>query len=265
MRIAAAVVFAMLLFPSIARAERYALIVTGAAGGDVYDQKYSGWRTAFTTTLRDSFKYDADRIITWRREVKGQQATRQNTSAPQDPQGMTKDDRLPVLLIGHGTSLTATRRSSAQRPDLTASEWSDLLAAAGRLVFVTTGAGASRSCAISLRGRVLTATDSAAQQFGPCSGVFRRGVQDAADPKNGRVSIWEDHLRQQRRASGSSRRGGCRPSARCSTTPRRHRPRGAEPRHRRRGAHHLSRADPLSRRPHRPAVLVKRRAELMPS
>jgi hypothetical protein len=47
----------LLVFAAPARAERYALIVTGAAGGDVYDQKYSGWRTAFTTTLRDSFKY----------------------------------------------------------------------------------------------------------------------------------------------------------------------------------------------------------------
>jgi len=44
LRIVAAVV-SLLVTPAIAHAERYALIVTGAAGGDAYEQKYTGWRT----------------------------------------------------------------------------------------------------------------------------------------------------------------------------------------------------------------------------
>jgi len=163
----------LLVAPSSASAERYALIVTGAAGGDAYDQKYSGWRAAFTTTLRDSFKYGADRIIALaERETDGvQQATRQNVQRALGDlrKRMTKDDQLLVLLIGHGTSLDGDEaKFNLVGPDLTASEWSDLLKPLpGRLVFVnTTGASFPFLRRLAGRGRVvLTATDSAAQQF----------------------------------------------------------------------------------------------------
>jgi hypothetical protein len=202
MRIAAAVVFATLLFPSIARAERYALIVTGAAGGDAYEQKYAGWRTAFVTTLRDTFKYEADHVITLA-EAEGdgvQPATRQNVQRAfaELRRRMTKDDQLVVLLIGHGTSLDGDEaKFNLVGPDLTASEWSDLLKPLpGRLVFVnTTGASFPFLRLLASRGRVvLTATDSAAQQFETVfPEFFVKAFSDgAADlDKNGRVSMWE--------------------------------------------------------------------------
>jgi hypothetical protein len=193
---------ALLAFAAPARAERFALIVTGAAGGDAYDQKYAGWRTTFTTTLRDSFHYEADRIITLaEHEGDGvQQATRQNVQRALGDlrKRMTKDDQLIVLLIGHGTSLDGDEaKFNLVGPDMTASEWGDLLKALpGRLVFVnTTGASFPFLRRLAGRGRVvLTATDSAAQQFETVfPEYFVKAFGDAAADldKNGRVSIWE--------------------------------------------------------------------------
>lgn len=202
MRIALAVVLSTLLLPSIASAERYALVVTGAAGGDAYDVKYSAWRTTFTTTLRETFKYDADRIITLaEHEGDGvQKATRENVQRTLGDlrKRMSKDDQLLVLLIGHGTSLDGDEaKFNLVGPDLTAGEWNDLLKPLpGRLVFVnTTGASFPFLRRLAGRGRVvLTATDSAAQQFETVfPEFFVKAFSDgAADlDKNGRVSIWE--------------------------------------------------------------------------
>jgi hypothetical protein len=200
----AAVAAALLLIgtPSALAGERYALIVTGAAGGDAYDQKYSGWRAAFTSTLRDSFKYDADRIITLaEREGDGvQKATRDNVQRALGDlrKRLTRDDQLLVLLIGHGTSVDGEEaKFNLVGPDLTAGEWSDLLKPLpGRLVFVnTTGASFPFLRRLAGRGRVvLTATDSAAQQFETVfPEFFIKAFSDAAADldKNGRVSIWE--------------------------------------------------------------------------
>src|SRR6185503_14502060 len=193
---------AVLAVAAPARAERYALIVTGAAGGDAYDQKYAGWRTTFTTTLRDSFHYEADRIITLaEHEGDGvQQATRQNVQRALGDlrKRMTKDDQLLVLLIGHGTSLDGDEaKFNLVGPDLTAAEWTDLLKPLpGRLVFVnSTGASFPFLRRVAARGRVvLTATDSAAQQFETVFPEFfiKAFADEAADlDKNGRVSVWE--------------------------------------------------------------------------
>src|SRR4029079_6037647 len=43
--------------------ERYALVITGASGGDTYAQKYDAWRSSFTTTLREKFHYAPERTI----------------------------------------------------------------------------------------------------------------------------------------------------------------------------------------------------------
>src|SRR5262245_55442673 len=54
----------MLVFAAApaAAGERYALIVTGAAGGADYVKKYHIWRVSFVTTLKDKLGYPADHI-----------------------------------------------------------------------------------------------------------------------------------------------------------------------------------------------------------
>jgi hypothetical protein len=111
---------------------------------------------------------------------------------------MTREDQLLVLLIGHGTTVDGEEaKFNLVGPDLTASEWADLMKPLpGRLVFVdTTGASFPFLRRMAARGRVvLTATDSAAQQFETVFPEFfiKAFADDGADlDKTGRVSMWE--------------------------------------------------------------------------
>jgi hypothetical protein len=195
--------FAFLVSPSAAHAgERYALIVTGASGGDAYAQKYAKWRTSFVETLRGKFHYDAQRLFVLAESAADgvKQATRENVRAAFADlrKRMTKDDQLIVLLIGHGTTLDGEEaKFNLVGPDLSAGEWSDLLRPLpGRLVFVnTTGASYPFLRKLAAKGHVvLTATDTAAQQFETVfPEFFIKAFDDpAADlDRNNRVSMWE--------------------------------------------------------------------------
>jgi hypothetical protein len=189
--------------------DQYAVVITGASGGDAYAQKYTKWRTSFAEALRDTFGYPPDHVyLLGEDEGPGvAKATRTNVQRLLGDLGrrLTKDDQLLVLLIGHGTSVDAASTGAGGEdakfnlvgPDLRASEWDDLLKPlAAKLVFVDTS-GASYAFLKRLAGHgriVLTATDSAAQQFETVfPEFFLKAFDDpAADlDKNGRVSIWE--------------------------------------------------------------------------
>jgi hypothetical protein len=199
---AAALLLTFGLASRAAAGERYALIVTGASGGDVYAQKYAKWRAAFVDSLRGKFHYDPQRLIVLAEDAGDgvQKATRENVRGALADlrRRMTKDDQLVVLLIGHGTSLDGDEaKFNLVGPDLSATEWGDLLRPLpGRLVFVnTTGASFPFLRKLAGKGRVvLTATDAAAQQFETVfPEFFIKAFDDpAADlDRNGRVSIWE--------------------------------------------------------------------------
>jgi hypothetical protein len=108
------------------------------------------------------------------------------------------DDLLFVMLIGHGTTADDDDgKFNLVGPDLSAAEWASLLKPLpGRLIFVnTTGASFPFLHRLSGPGRiVLTATDSAAQQFETVfPEFFVKALDDpgADADKNGRVSVWE--------------------------------------------------------------------------
>ena len=201
MRIVAAVIVLAIAAPASA-GERFALVVTGAAGGAEYAGKYDTLRASFVAVLRDTFKYEADHILVLA-ETDGsgvEKATRENARRVLGDlrRRLTKDDQLLVLLIGHGTTPDGEdAKFNLVGPDLSAGEWADLLKPiSGRLVFVnTTSASFPFLKKIAGRGRVvLTATDSAVQQFETVfPEFFVKAFEDpAADAdKSGRVSIWE--------------------------------------------------------------------------
>jgi hypothetical protein len=194
--------FAFLFTASAAAGERYALVVTGASGGDTYAQKYLTWRVQFTTTLRETFHYAPEHIVTLAEtESEGvQKATREQVQRALGDlrKRMTKDDQLLVLLVGHGTSLDGDEaKFNLVGPDMSATEWAALIKPIpGRIVFVnTTAASFPFLRKLAERGHVvLTATDSAAQQFETVFAEFF--VKAFSDPaadvdKNRRVSVWE--------------------------------------------------------------------------
>jgi hypothetical protein len=187
--------------------DNYAFVVSGASGGTAYAQKYDKWRTAFVETLREKFGYPDDHIFVLADQEgpSAARATRENVQRVLSElrKRLIKDDQLLVLLIGHGTAVDgpAGKGDDAKfnlvGPDLRASEWDELLKPiAAKVVFVnTTGASFAFLKRLAGRGRiVLTATDSAAQQFETVfPEFFLKAFDDpAADiDKNGRVSIWE--------------------------------------------------------------------------
>lgn len=188
--------------PPVPGGDHYALLITGASGGETYAEKYDKWRAAFVATLRGRLGYPEDHIIVLaEREGPGVgKATRQNVqrAAAELQKRLTKDDQLLVLLIGHGTSPDSEdAKFNLVGPDLRAVEWAELLKPiAGTLLFVNTGGGSFPFLRkIAGQGRiVVTATDSPAQQFETVfPEFFIRAFEDpAADlDKNGLISLWE--------------------------------------------------------------------------
>lgn len=192
---------ALTLRPAAAVAgERYAVIVTGAAGGDEYATKYEKWRTGLATTLRETLGYPADHVVTLGEDERaGAKSTRDNVrQALSEVRKRAVDgDVTLVLLVGHGSADSDGAKFNLVGPDLTIDEWASLIRPiAGRLVFVNASSGSFPFLA-ALAGRnrvVLTANDSAAQNF---ETIFPEHfvaafADDIADTdKNGKVSVLE--------------------------------------------------------------------------
>jgi hypothetical protein len=198
------VVFSWLFFTaasSVDAADRFALVITGASGGAQYAQKYDQWRTDFVAVLENRLGYPQDRVVVLAETQSAgvQRATRENVRAAVAAlaRRITKDDVLLVVLIGHGTADGDSARFNLVGPDLSADDWADLVKPiAGRLIFVDTTSGSFPFLQkLAGRGRiVLTATDTAAQQFETIfPEFFVKAFDDlAADlDKNDRTSIWE--------------------------------------------------------------------------
>jgi len=196
--IAAALLF---LWPAHARADqRFALIVTGAAGGAEYATQYNRWAAQLSKTLIEALKFDPALVTVLADTTRPAEAsTAENVRRviASMSSRMMRDDTLFILLIGHGTFDGTDAKFNLVGPDLESAEWSTLLKAIpGRVVLVNTSS-ASFPFLERLSGArriVITATDSAAQRYDTVfPEYFIRALTDpAADlDKNERVSIWE--------------------------------------------------------------------------
>jgi hypothetical protein len=202
-RVLAAIVLLLGLRGSTAAAaERYALIVSGATGGEEYALKYKSWRVSLTILLSEVYGYPDDHIIALAEEKDAEvkTPTRENIRAALvDLQRRAKsDDLVFVLLLGHGTAGAGEEaKFNLVGPDLSAEEWASLIAPiSARLVFVNAASGSFPFLQrVSGRGRiVITATASAAQEYETVFPEFflkALGDPPADADKNGRVSIWE--------------------------------------------------------------------------
>jgi hypothetical protein len=183
-----------------AAAEYYAVIVTGAAGGSDYAEKYRGWREKLVGVLA-RFKYPGDHVIVLAEATGGGvlPPTQNNVRAAfAELQRRAKaDDLVFVFLMGHGVGDGDDAKFNLVGPDLTVKEWAALVKAIrGRVVFVN-GASSSFPFLAALSGPnriVVTANAASAQQFETVfPGYFVEAFDGlAADADhNGKVSIWE--------------------------------------------------------------------------
>lgn len=180
--------------------ERYALVVTGAAGGSEYATKYQTWRTRLTRVLRESFEYPENHVKLLGEDLDpGRRPTRENVRAAlADLRKRTAPGDLTlIVLIGHGTSEGGEGKFNLVGPDMTAEEWGGLVKPIpGRVAFVNASSG-SFPFIPAMAGPdrvVLTANDSSEQQFETVFPeffikAFESGTGDT--DKNGKVSLLE--------------------------------------------------------------------------
>lgn len=190
----------VVIAPSVSAQQRYAVIVSGAAGGPNYAQQYSKWTQTISQTLVERMKFDPARVTVLTEtadEARAATAVNVRRIIGRLRQQMIADDLLFVLLIGHGTFDGVDAKFNLVGPDMESAEWAALMRGLpGRLVLVNT-ASASFPFIERLSGPrrvVISATDSAAQRFDTVFAEYFAASfgDDAADiDKNGRISIWE--------------------------------------------------------------------------
>jgi hypothetical protein len=189
-----------LLTTAAAAGERYAVLVSGASGGDKYVAQHQKWRDDLIAALRNTYVFSDANVVTL--SEAGSDASKATSENVRKLFGdlrrrLTRDDLLLVVLIGHGTFDGDVAKFNLIGPDLTAADWKTLLdGIPGRLVLVnTTESSYPFLEELSQRGRVvITATDSVAQRFATVFPEhFVRAMSDLSSDfdKNGRVSVWE--------------------------------------------------------------------------
>ena len=197
-----ALVLVTTLWASAAQAEtRWAVIVSGASGGEKYAEQMRAWRTDLQATLVDRYGFTADHVRVFVDEtvktgLQGNAANVRTVFREITAQG-GKDDFVLVVLLGHGTYDGDIAKFNLVGPDLTATDWTELLAGVpGRMAVVnTTEASFPFLASLAARGRiVITATDSAAQKYATVfPDYFVKAMKEASSDldKNGRTSIYE--------------------------------------------------------------------------
>jgi hypothetical protein len=178
--------------------ERYALIISGAAGGEKFAESQKKWVALLQSTLQKSYGFAPDRITVLSDE--GSAATKENVTRTLNTlkPRLTADDTLIVVLIGHGTYDGAAAKFNLVGPDMDSKEWDAALQGVpGRLVFVNT-TSSSFPFVQALAGKnriIIAATDSVAQKYAtvfPQYFIEALEQQEKADnDRNGRLSVWE--------------------------------------------------------------------------
>jgi hypothetical protein len=181
--------------------DRFALIVSGVAGGEKFAENQKTWTAALESALIKRMGIAADHItILAESETATTNATRENVgrTLASLKKRLGPSDTLFIVLVGHGTADSASAKFNLVGPDMEAKEWSQMLdGMPGRLVFVNT-TSSSFPFAQTLAGKnrvVIVATDSLSQRYDT---VFPQFFIDALDQggkadadKNGRLSVWE--------------------------------------------------------------------------
>ena len=187
--------------PAAAQAKRYAVIVEGASGEPQYATLHREWVDSLSKLLRERFKFDPALVtVLTEKPGAGEEPARADTVKALFTKlaGLVQpNDLLFVMLIGHGGGQGADARFNLVGPDLTVTEWNELLKPVrGRIAFVNSAsASAPYLPGLSAAGRVIiTATSTAAQKyhsrFAPAF-IEALAANDADLDKNGRISFLE--------------------------------------------------------------------------
>ena len=188
--------------PLAAAAEtRWAVIISGASGGEKYAEQMATWRADLRSALVDRYGFKAEHVKQLVDEAAkaGDRATTANVRSlfAEIKKSGSKEDFVLIVLLGHGTYDGDVAKFNLVGPDMTAKDWTDVLTGVqGRVTVVnTTEASFPFLEALSSKGRVvITATHSAAQKYATVfPEYFVKAMKEASTDldKNGRTSIFE--------------------------------------------------------------------------
>ncbi len=185
--------------PGVAQ-QRFALVVSGATGGQEYAAQYMAWTDSLKRIFVERFKVDPTQVVVLSEgdnPATASTADNVRKHVTQVQQRMTRDDLFVVVLIGHGTFDGVDAKFNLVGRDLESAEWAAILRPVpGTAVVVNTTAGSFPFIErlAGPRRIVVTATDSIAQRFDTVfPEYFVKAFEDeSADlDKNQRISIWE--------------------------------------------------------------------------
>jgi hypothetical protein len=185
---------------SATAADRFALVVSGASGGEKYAESQQKWLASLESTLRERLAFPQDHLVVLKEGEAGEaNATRDNVTRVLTGfrQRLAADDVLLIVLVGHGTFDGQAAKFNLIGPDMASEEWKKLLEGLpGRLVFVNT-TSSSFPFIEDLSGNnrvIITATDTTAQKYDTVfPEYFIKGLAEpsADNDKNGRLSVFE--------------------------------------------------------------------------
>ena len=180
---------------------RWAVIISGASGGEKYAEQMATWRADLRSALVDRYGFKAEhvKLLVDEAAKSGDRATTANvkTLFSEIKKAGSKDDFVLIVLLGHGTYDGDVAKFNLVGPDMTTKDWTDVLTGVqGRVTLVnTTEASFPFLEALSSKGRVvITATHSAAQKYATVfPEYFVKAIKEASSDldKNGRTSIFE--------------------------------------------------------------------------
>jgi hypothetical protein len=188
--------------PATAFAEsRWALIISGASGGEKYAEQMATWRNDLRAALVDRYQFKPEfvKVLVDEAATSGEKGSAENVRKlfAEIKKTTAKDDFVVIILLGHGTYDGTVAKFNLIGPDLTAKDWTDLVSGVqGRVTLVnTTEASFPFLESLTSKGRVvITATDSAAQKYATVfPEYFVKAMKEASTDldKNGRTSIYE--------------------------------------------------------------------------
>jgi len=194
-------VFIVVSAAGAAAENRWAVIISGASGGDKYAEQMATWRNDLRTALVNRFQFKPEFVkqLVDEAAASGEKSTADNVRKlfAEIKKTATKDDFIVVVLFGHGTYDGDVAKFNLVGPDMTAKDWGDMLnGVQGHMTVVnTTEASFPFLESLTAKGRVvITATDSAAQKYAtvfPEYFVKAMGEASSDLDKNGRTSIYE--------------------------------------------------------------------------
>ena len=180
---------------------RWAVIISGASGGEKYAEQMATWRNDLRAALVDRYQFKPEfvKLFVDEAATSGDKGTAENVRKffAEVKKSSSKEDFVFIILLGHGTYDGNVAKFNLVGPDMTAKDWTDLLAGIqGRVSLVnTTEASFPFLESLTAKGRVvITATDSAAQKYATVfPEYFVKAMKEASTDldKNGRTSVFE--------------------------------------------------------------------------